>query len=191
MRDLLHRPDDDISTVSRLIAALDDKAFPVLIFIFAAINIIPAVPGASGILGLPVVIIAAQRALGRKVILPGTIMGARIPITRFRAVIAWMIPRLSRMEQLIKPRLTILFTPTIHRIVDFLVLVIALSVLVPLPFTAMLPAFCICLISLGRMESDGGLVLAGSVLGVVAVLITLGILTIALKGAALVLLSPV
>jgi hypothetical protein len=169
---------------------LRDKAFSVLLFLFASINVIPAIPGTSSVLGLPLVILAVQRMRNHPVRLPRGLMNAPIPVDRFRRVLRWIIPRLQGMENYIRPRDDFMLTPRTTRLVDAWVMVIAFSVLVPLPFTAMFPAFCLCLIALGRMERDGRLVLAGSILGVGAVGLSAVMVFLTIKGVALVMTTP-
>ena len=187
---LLSGPERRLATPGHLIAGLRDKAFSVLLFLFASINVIPAIPGTSSVLGLPLVILAVQRMRNHPVRLPRGLMNAPIPVDRFRRVLRWIIPRLQGMENYIRPRDDFMLTPRTTRLVDAWVMVIAFSVLVPLPFTAMFPAFCLCLIALGRMERDGRLVLAGSILGVGAVGLSAVMVFLTIKGVALVMTTP-
>lgn len=187
---LLSSHDRRMATPGRLIAGLRDKAFSVLLFLFAAINVIPAIPGTSSLLGLPLVFLAGQRLRNRPARLPRSLMRAPIPVDRFRRVLAWIIPHIEAIERYIRPRDGFALTPGATRLIDVWVMIISLSVLIPLPFTAIFPAFCLCLIALGRMERDGRLVIAGGILGVGAVGISGVMLYLATKGAALVMTTP-
>jgi len=185
--------DDDgpqTKSLGGLINALEDKAYGVLLFLFAAINVIPAIPGASGILGLPVVFIVAQRAIGRPLSLPNFMMKAPLPQEKFKTTIRWILPKIQAFETLSAPKSPKSVPPSIDYAIDIWVLIIALSVLVPLPFTAMLPAFCICLIALGKIENNPIVMIIGSIIGMAAVFITVSMVFLTLKGVALVLTTP-
>lgn len=184
------RPNGEISTISGLIRALDEKAFAVLVFLFAAINVIPALPGTSGVLGLPLVFVVGQRVLRRPVRFPAFLMRAALPEEKLRRLMRWLAPKVGLLEMYVRPRMPRMFSPAAGGAIDLWMMVISLSVLVPLPFTAMFPAACVCLIALGRMERDGLLVATGCVLGVLAVGITMSVLALTIKGAIMVLNTP-
>lgn len=187
---LLRGESAQLLTVGSLIHALGDRAFPVLLFIFAAINVIPAIPGTSGILGLPLVFLVLQRLFGYPVALPGFLMKAKLPAERFIAVLNWALPRVYRLENIVLPRQSFMFSVPATRLLDILITIIAVSVLIPLPFTAIVPAFAICLIAIGRIEQDGLLVQLGSILGLIAVAVTTLVTTLTMKGLILVMVTP-
>ena len=70
--------------VADLVGAMGDRAFGPLLFVFALPNILPAPPGTSGVLAIPLVFLAIQLMFGRKPWLPGFIASRSVKGTRFR-----------------------------------------------------------------------------------------------------------
>lgn len=173
----LHRGwTQDRITVQDLILALGVHAFPAGIFFFAALNVVPAVPGTSLILGMPLVILCFRKLTGYDFWLPRIIMDMRIrkeSLDRFHSVVT---PYLNRVRTYLHPNAPWLSHVALGRGLDLVIFILSVSVLVPLPFTAMLPALCICLMSLGLMQRDYRWVLAGSLLGLMALFIVWAVL---------------
>lgn len=173
----LHRGwTEDRITVRHLILALGVHAFPAGIFFFAALNVVPAVPGTSLILGMPLVILCFRKLAGYDFWLPRIIMDMQIrkeTLDRFHSVVR---PYLNRVRIYLHPNAQWLHHPVLSRCIDLIIFFLSISVLVPLPFTAMLPALCICLMSLGLMQRDYRWVIAGSSLGFLALIIVWAVL---------------
>lgn len=158
-------------TIAELVARMQDRAHTALIVVFALPNALPAIPGTSAIMGIPLVYLTLQLALGRPPFLPAFI--ARRSIAR--AALARMLERaqpwLQRGERYLHPRLQSLTSGRMEQVVGALMAVMALAVLLPIPFGNMLPAFAILCCALGLMEEDGAWVIGGFVtmgLGVLA-----------------------
>jgi hypothetical protein len=66
-------------SVGDLLAALGDRALAALMFVFAIPNVLPAPPGTSAILGIPLLFLAAQITFGRRPWLPVIISQRSIP----------------------------------------------------------------------------------------------------------------
>jgi hypothetical protein len=163
--------DGDRATIREFSNLLDDLALSVAIFFFAAINIIPAPPGTSLFLGIPLVILAFRKAVGSSLWLPSFIMNAGVSRFRFLKYKEILTRWIGRAELYIKPRQNWFKAPYAANIIDWFTVILALCVLIPLPFTAILPAICICMITLGRLEGDGRCISFGSALGLVAITI--------------------
>jgi hypothetical protein len=165
---------------------MGDRAFGPLMLFFALPNILPMPPGASGILGLPLIILATQLMLGRKPWLPRII--ARRSISRADLIL--MLDRagnwLTTAEKLLKPRLTILVAPPVERVIGAHCLILAIILALPIPFGNVPPAFAICLYCLGVLERDGAWVIAGFLAFVATITVVAGVLFALLKGAVLV-----
>jgi hypothetical protein len=157
--------------IRTLVTALGEHAYAAGIFFFAAICLIPAPPGLSLLIGLPLVILSFLNLMGKPFWLPAFIMSIEIPsgiIGRFKKKV---LPRLQAAERILHPNAPWLQNTYAQRFVNSYIGLLSISVLVPLPFTAMLPSFCICLLSLGMMQKDYRWVLAGVLLGAFALLI--------------------
>lgn len=135
-------------SIGDLLVAMGDRAFGPLMLFFALPNILPMPPGASGILGLPLIILATQLMLGRKPWLPRII--ARRSISRADLIL--MLDRagnwLTTAEKLLKPRLTILVGPPAERVIGAFCLILAIILALPIPFGNIPPAFASRLIDL-------------------------------------------
>jgi hypothetical protein len=153
--------------------ALGERGFAALLIVFAAFNLIPMPPGASTFLGLPMVVVAAQMMCGsRRAWLPGFVMDRSISADQFRSALAWMVPRLVRLERIVRPRYWPFWRRQGDCVIGFLAFVMAIVVTLPIPLGNWLPAFSTVLLGLSLAERDGLLFAIGSAVGVAALTIT-------------------
>lgn len=163
-------------SVEDLLRKMHGRAIGALMLIFALPNVLPAPPGTSGVLGLPLIYLTWQMMLGRLPWLPGFI--ARRSMTRgdFAALVQRVAPVLARAERLLQPRLPIMVSSGAERAIGAVCLVLSLILLLPVPFGNMLPALAICIFALGVLERDGVWVIAGLVVTGLAVTIVAGVI---------------
>ena len=162
--------------ISDLLVAMQLRAYGALLLIFALPNVLPAPPGTSGLLGLPLLFIATQMMLGRVPWFPKVIAARSMSRADFGALIQRVSPLIARAERLLRPRLMWLSDPVVERGLGAVALVLALVLVLPVPFGNMLPAFTICIIALGVLERDGVWIIGGLVLAVVAVVVAYGVI---------------
>lgn len=153
-------------SIGTIVDALRDRGFGVLMIMFALPNAV--IPGLSVILGLPIILIGLQIAVGRtKPWLPGFMLRRKLSPQMFDTIAQRVSKFLSWIERWMKPRLTWLasgvFTPFLGLFLAFTAIVL----MAPIPFGNALPAFSIAFISIGLIEKDGIAILIGIVLGVV------------------------
>jgi hypothetical protein len=148
--------------------ALGDRGFGVLLFIFALPNLVPVnIPLLSAVLGLPLVLLAAQLTYGRhKPWFPRWLTRQSFPREAFANVVLRSLPYLEGAERLLRPRLTVLLSWTGERLIGLAILVLALVLFLPIPFANWLPACAIAIIGLAIVEKDGLAVLVGLAVGV-------------------------
>lgn len=159
-------------SLSGLLEAFGDRAFGAALFVFAAPNLIPLPPGASAILGAPLVFIAAQLALGRRVLWLPKSIGDRTVATRdYRRIAKRGLPMLRRVERLLAPRLEFLFGPIGDRLIGLVCLTLALVLFLPIPLVNWMPAFAITAFALGIMNRDGVAALVGAISTVLTALL--------------------
>ena len=164
-------------SVADLLHISRDRAFGALLFVFALPNVVPMPPGTSAILGLPLVLLAAQFLWGRKTPwLPRMITERSIARTEFVGLLTRINPVLSRVERILRPRIAVLVSPAAERILGVVLLGLSVILFLPIPFGNMLPAAAICLMSLSLVEHDGLIVALGALLGILAVLLVWGAL---------------
>jgi len=160
-------------TLGALRDALGDRGFGVLLFIFALPNLVPVnIPLLSAVLGLPLVLLAAQLSYGRhKPWFPDWFTHQSFSREGFAAVVRRALPHIERAERLLRPRLTMLLSWTGERLVGIAILILALILTLPIPFANWLPACGIAIIGLAIVEKDGVAVLAGLGVGVASVIV--------------------
>src|SRR3990172_4319126 len=160
-------------TLGALRDALGDRGFGVLLFIFALPNLVPVnIPLLSAVLGLPLVLLAAQLSYGRhKPWFPDWLTHQTFSRQGFAAVVTRAFPYLERAERLLRPRLTVLLSWTGERLIGIAILILALVPALPLPFANWLPACAIAIIALAIVEKDGVAVLIGLVVGVLSLIV--------------------
>lgn len=168
---LAHGDPDDHVTLGTL-AALDQRAFGLLLFIAALPAFIP-IPIGGAISGPLAMLVGAQLLIGRRrAWLPGFI-ARRGPHRRTVAAFDRRLsPWLSRLETMIRPRLP--------RVVDHgpamlltgtLLMLLGLLLSLPIPMTNYLFALLLLLFALALIERDGVLMLIAWGAGLVAIVV--------------------
>ncbi|MEZ5811141.1 MAG: exopolysaccharide biosynthesis protein [Rhizobiaceae bacterium] len=160
-------------SVERIRNALDDRSFAAMLALFAILNLLPFPPGTTLILGPPLVIVAAQMALGlNRLWLPRMILDKSLGRDRFRALSRRHLPRLLKLERLIKPRnWPFSGRDWADRFIGWICLVLSIAVTLPVPLGNWLPALSVLLIALALSERDGMLFYAGILLGILSLII--------------------
>lgn len=150
-------------TIGDLVARMQDRAHTALLVLFALPNTLPSIPGTSAITGIPLVYLSLQLALGRKPWLPAFITRRSLSRQGLALMLERAQPWLERGERYLHPRLGRLTTATAQRAVGVLMVILALAVLLPIPFGNMLPSLAIIFFALGLMEEDGAWIIGGLV----------------------------
>lgn len=148
-------------SIQNLLDALGDRALGAVIFLFAFPNVLPLPPGTSFILGAPLVFLAAQLMLAQPPWLPHFIGKRSMAQPDFAALVARIVPWLTRAENLLKPRLFVLTSGAMERVIGGLCLLMAVLLALPIPLGNMLPALAISIMALGLLARDGVWVLMG------------------------------
>lgn len=78
-----------------------------------------------------------------------------------RVAFSRLLPMLERIEQLSRPRLFFLFGPVGDRLIGLVCTLLALVLILPIPFGNLLPAFAIGTLALGLFQRDGVIALIG------------------------------
>jgi hypothetical protein len=159
-------------TVTEIVRILEGRARAALILLFAAPNVLPAPPGISSVLGLPLLYLTTQMMLGRMPWLPKVIGNRGLPLSTFASLVDRAQPILTRAERLLQPRWWVVVGPTGERVLGAVCLVLAVVLTLPVPLGNMLPALAICVIALGALERDGLWASIGVLIGVGALALT-------------------
>ena len=154
-------------TIEHIRNAMGNRSFAPLLVLFAAFNLIPLPPGASAFLGIPLIIVSAQMVYGKKQAwLPSFVMKRSLSADQFRRVMDWIVPRLIRLERIIRPRYWPFWRKQGDRVIGLIALVLAIVVTLPIPLGNWLPAFATALLGLALSERDGILFAIGGAVGV-------------------------
>ena len=161
-------------SLGNIVDALSNRSFAPLMLLFAAPNVLPLPPGSSTIFAIPLILLATQLLLGwPHPWLPRWLRDRSLERARFRSLAIRLQPYLQRFEKLARPRYWLMPHPVAERFVGFLVLVMALVLILPIPFGNSIPAWAIMFVALGLSERDGvwlalGVLTAAGFLGLLA-----------------------
>jgi hypothetical protein len=176
-------PTERIS-IGDLMTALGDRGYGLLMLVLALPNLIPApIPGLSGVLGTPIIILAAMMLLGYpQPVLPRAIRERTVPRAAMVAVLTRAQPWLLRLERLVRPGTLRLPHRGVEVAAALLLGINALLLALPIPFGNPAPALAIVVMSVALVEADRRLfavsiavLLAAIAIDVAIVLAILGI----------------
>lgn len=161
-----------------VIGVLDDRAYGLLMLVLAVPNIVPnPIPGLSGMLGVPLILVAGQLMLGlRRPWLPGIVADRSVSSLGFRAIFARILPTLERIERLLHPRLRWLRRPPSEQLLAGFCVILAIILALPIPLGNTPTALAISLIALGLIEHDGLAIAAGVAVGIGSIVIVSAVL---------------
>ena len=131
-------------------------------FVLTLPALLPLPPIVSAVAALPLLFVAPQMVLGRRALwLPSGLARMTLKRRGLQAVLHRVLPSLERMEKVVRPRLTILTGPVGRALTGLACTLLALVLILPIPFGNVLPALTACLLTLGLARRDGLMVLFG------------------------------
>lgn len=158
-------------TFGSIIKRLGQRAFGIALLLFSLPSTLPfsMIPGFSALFSIPIIIFAIQMIFARKALwLPRFIADREIPHAKLAKVIKITVPYLQKIEHLLKPRWGFMVTRVTESIVGVFILLLALMLMLPIPFSNFIYSIIIVVFSLGIVEKDGLVITIGVVLGSVA-----------------------
>jgi hypothetical protein len=161
-------------TLGDIEAALGDRGFGLLLFVFALPGI---VPGVAALASIPLILLALQLTLGLpRPWLPRFLANRSVAHADFARMVVQALPRVKRFERILRPRYLLLTSPVFERIIGLACLLLALLLPLPIPFTNIPVALPIAIMALAVLERDGVCALVGLVTGclVIGLITTLG-----------------
>ncbi len=155
-----------------LAAQLRSRAWGALLFIFAAINVLPLPPATSWIFAIPLALVSAQMLLGRtSPWFPTRIDRRGVTKQQLRQLIAKVEWIELRVERIFKPRMAALTGPTATRLIGLVCFFLALVAAVPVPLFHIAPAASAVLFGLALIYRDGALVIVAVVAAVLSIVL--------------------
>ncbi|WP_169728835.1 exopolysaccharide biosynthesis protein [Salinarimonas rosea] len=173
------------TTIGTLFDRLGEDGLGLALLLLTLATLIP-VPGPFGMtFGCLIAFVALQIMVGaRTLCVPSFLRRRGVPGRALRSVIGRTLPGLSRAELLLEEgRLAPLAGRRARVALAIPVLLLAVAIILPIPFGNIAPALALVALSLGIMARDGLMILAGLVVSLFALGWT-GILVVA--GAALI-----
>ena len=171
-------------SVGEIVDRFGSRAFGALLFIFSVPNVLPLPPGSSTILGLPLVLLAPQLAIGvRAPWLPRFIDDRKIRPSDLKRWLGGVIPKLRAVETLSRPRLHFLFGPIGDRVIGLICTLLALVLILPIPLGNLAPAVCIGAFALALFQRDGVIALVGYLMASVSLgllILSAGVVSLAI-----------
>jgi hypothetical protein len=173
---LAEEADGERISIGDIVDAFDARAYGPLIVLFAAPNMLPvALPGISAVLGAPLMLLTAQLMIGRhRPWLPELLRRRSLARASFQGLVRRLVPRLLRLERMIRPRLLFFTGASGKRLIGALGLLLAAIMFLPIPFGNALPGLALVLMAAGLLGRDGLAVLAGWAIGLAGVALVSG-----------------
>jgi len=149
-----------------------------MLFLCLLSMIFSIVPGFSTIVGLPLLLLSAQMALGRRKLgLPAWLGRRSFDHTTLAQGMYKRLQWIKRAERIVRPRLKVFCTRAFLRVIGITGVICSIVLSLPIPLMNFPPTFAIFLMALGVLGKDGLMVLSG-LLVAAAVVATLAVLAI-------------
>jgi len=169
---IVERGAGDAISIGELIDGLGERAFGIILLILTLPTAVPGPPGIPSAFSIPILMVAAQLFLGRlHPWFPEFIRRRRVSRKALLKIFRRVRPTLKRVEAVCRPRLLVLTGVRGEKWIGAFVFLCALVLgnPIPIPFSHLPLAAALVILSLGYVERDGYIVIAGgigSVLGV-------------------------
>lgn len=158
-------------SIGDLLDQLDARAYGMLLLVLALPMCVPNVPGISTIFGILMLFPAIGMVVGaRRLWAPKGLRAREIDGDILRHTLRLAIPALKRVEYLIRPRLSSLTRFPLTIAVGLQTLLMALILILPIPFANWPPGMTVAMTALALLQRDGVLML----LTIPAALISVG-----------------
>jgi len=156
LEDLIDAFPGESVSVGELIDRLDSRAHGMLLLVLALPMCVPNVPGISTIFGVLMLAPALQMVFGsRRLMLPKRVRDWRVDCGALRRTFNLAIPSLKRVEYLIRPRWSRLTRFPVTILVGLQTLLMALVLILPIPFANWPPGMTVAMTALALLQRDG------------------------------------
>jgi hypothetical protein len=161
LEDIGAKPDPKLY-LGEVVNAFGERAFGALLLLFGLLNALPLPPGATAVLGIPLLLLSIQLVLRTDQLwLPKWALKRSIDRAGYRKSAARVAGPIRTVERLSRPRLLILTGPVSELMIGLICTLLAVIVMLPLWSTNMFPAFTIAIFGFGMMQRDGVAVILG------------------------------
>lgn len=162
----------DTMTIGELLDALEDRAFGMVMLLFALPCCIPFVYGIPQVVSVPMLLVALQIVAGRHTLwLPESLKARTFSRAAFERTASRSQRYLKWFEAISRPRLSWLTRNGVERVFGLFMVVFCISIALPLPSTNTVPGIAVAIMAIGFIERDGLLTILGTILGCIWVTI--------------------
>jgi len=174
LRRLLREANGQAMTVREMVGILHGRGLQFVVIVLCLPFLAPVtIPGISIPFGLAIALSGLRIAFGHRPWLPEFILNHRISFPVLEKMVHFGCAIYEKVEKVIRARLCILLDgPGMGMMIGLAIalagIFLSLPIPPPFPLTNTIPGFAIICLSLGLMERDGGLILCGYVLTVIA-----------------------
>lgn len=151
-------------TLNELLTLGGERTFGFLFVLLSLPSALPVpAPGYSIPFGIVMLLLAVQLIIGRKKPwLPNGWLSKGFERTKVAGFITKGLPWLQKIEAVSRPRLSIICTSPVGRLVlGLAIALMSISMMIPIPGTNTVPAIGIFVIGFGLLDDDGAISLAG------------------------------
>jgi hypothetical protein len=174
LENVVSKTSADKIPIRDLIEAMDVGGFGLIMTIVSLPILIPLPPPFPSLISIPMMIFSFQLMLGfESPKLPKRFSNISIKRSILATIIEKSSPYIRKAESLVHPRLLILSDQFFKRIIGFFCFIFAMSVLLPLPLSNLIPGLGYLLASFGLLGRDGLIIILGLVVGCIGTLFTI------------------
>ena len=165
LKPLLDAGQDRIS-VDEIVASVERRGgLAPVVSVLTLPVLMPMPPGVSMLLALPLLFAAPQMMIGRKALwLPKPVGRRTIARDKLQKGVKRILPWVQRLERVVKPRLAFLTGRAGTAVAGVVCTLMAVVLVLPLPFANLFPALTVLVVSLGLTRRDGLAVIVGLML---------------------------
>ncbi len=183
LEDVVIQNTSDMVQIKDIIVNINHGGFALMMLVFSLPILVPLPPPLPSFISLPLLIFSFQMMIGLDAPkIPNFMGNKKIKRKLLAKIIEESVFQLRKSERFIKSRWSFIFGIIHERIIGFLSFIFALSILVPLPLTNLLPGISILIISLGLLSKDGLLLILGLVIGILGISMTTFIVIFGIEG---------
>lgn len=157
-------------TVSDVMDEMNGRSLLLTILILIVPNLLPFVNalGITYITGILLLIFTTRMMIGsRTPWLPGWVKKLKTKRKNIRSMSEKAVPVFKTLEKFIKPRAQNLVSGKIRIFYAFLLFLMTIVLLLPIPFINVLPALIMTIITLGMIQRDGIVAATGGILAII------------------------
>lgn len=150
-------------TIREVLDRMDERSFGLLIVILAIPCLVPGLYGVPQVVGLVILLLAAQILVGREEPwLPAAMLNRRISKSWLETMAGFADKRMRWTERISRPRLKSLACGPGERLAAVFMIIATLTIVIP--FTNTVPSVALTLLAVGLIQRDGLFVGAGAAL---------------------------